>query len=94
MDGVIPARPKDSPMKEPVLTSVGGSLFDPLEELVPYWMLWRTKWRMHTSLKQLSPQSKDLLRLVNKHTITFPEALPDNEDDDIPWHDESPEEYD
>jgi hypothetical protein len=32
--------------------------------------------------------------LLVKYMISFPSNLPDNEDDDIPWHDESPEEYD
>jgi hypothetical protein len=94
MDGVIPARPEDSPMKEPVLIGVGGSLFDPLEEMVPFWMLWRMRWRTHTSRKQQNQPSENSQSLLNSHTITFPNNLPDNEDDDIPWHDESPEEYD
>jgi len=33
-------------------------------------------------------------RLFLKSMIYFPSNLPDNEDDEIPWHDESPEEYD
>jgi len=32
--------------------------------------------------------------LLAKYMIYFPSNLPDNEEEEIPWHDETPEEYD
>jgi len=55
-------------------------------------------WRMKRSMLAYLTYQKNLLmkqeRLFLKSMIYFPSNLPDNEDDEIPWHDESPEEYD
>jgi hypothetical protein len=55
-------------------------------------------WRMRQSmLDYLIWQKAQLMKqesLLVKYMISFPHNLPDNEDEDIPWHDESPEEYD
>jgi hypothetical protein len=79
-----------------VLTKLAGSLSDAKEGMLPFSTLWRMKWRMHSFRTLLKKKLKTSATLSNKHTIGFPNTniLPDNEDDDIPWHDESPEEYD
>ena len=55
-------------------------------------------WRMRQSMLAYLTYQKNLLmkqeNLLVKYMISFPNNLPDNEDDDIPWHEETPEEYD
>jgi len=55
-------------------------------------------WRMRQSMLDYLIYQKNLLmqqeNLLAAYMISFPHNLPDNEDDEIPWHDESPEEYD
>ena len=55
-------------------------------------------WRMRQSMLDYLIYQKNLLTqqesLSVKYMICFPHNLPDNEDEDIPWHDETPEQYD
>lgn len=57
-------------------------------------MLWHMNQSMQDYLIYQKTQLIKQLLLSGKFMICFPNSLPDNEDDDIPWHDESPEEYD
>jgi len=54
-------------------------------------------WLMRRSMLAYLIYQKNLLMkqesLLAKYMISFPHNLPDNEDDELPWHDETPEAY-
>jgi len=55
-------------------------------------------WRMKQSMLDYQTFQKIQLMkqasLLAKYMIYFPSNLPDNEEEEIPWHEETPEEYD
>jgi len=80
-------------MKDHATTQSEGSQFA-VTALAVSCLLWRMKQSMHDYLTYQKNQSMKQGILSAKFIICFPHNLPDNEDEDIPWHEETPEEYD
>ncbi len=63
-----------------------------VEQVAVYLMCWRMRQSMLDYLTLMKNQLNQPQILLKKYTIYFPNNLPDNEDEENPWHDEQPEE--